>query len=859
MIKKYSIFFLFFWSIFAYSQELENDIYKALDAFMSNKNTVSLQILAENEKIFEGKVTSLEEHLALVILQCNKAYFLKNNNNLKKAIIAYEKAWKRFSNKKLSNYDIIEYCLKPLGNLYTISRNYTNAENTINQYVFLAEKKGNTIQVIAGIINLSVVYHNIGDYQKAISILNQGLKISKVKIEQRKLLENNLSTNLIALKRYSEAQVIINNNIISEGQSQLNLYKNSSQIELQKGNYEKAILYFNQAKKIILKQENVSARLVAKLYTEEAQLLLQSNHPDKALNNIFKAIKVLLPNFTGNSLPTREMLYAESTFIDIFDLYGDIQNNTTIALGSYELSFYVSKLLADNVSSQEAKILNQIMNRARSEKCIELLYKKYRSTQNIKYSKAAFRYSEKSKAYVLKEVYQKKSLFQLNPNDSLLIQEHQLLQRQEQLTNSLIQEQLANTSSLKINTISKGLSEVSFLLISIKNKILKKYPKQNKKSISIVKLQKKLEKDNATLVEYFYGKNAIYQFIITENLISFKRIDLNENAKKNIINFIHFFDNASVINNNVSEYTDQAFNIFKLLNFSETALYKNVIIIPDGLLNFIPFEALLTKETTSINFPKMPFVVKYQNLVYNSSSLFYLRERSKAGSARMLGVFPIFKNTNKQLTYSLEEANAIENEITSTLFMNERATKSNFIENASKYSILHLSTHANSGTFTIPASIEFYDENMFLNELYSLDLDSELVVLSACETGIGKLQKGEGAMSIARGFQYAGVQNILFSLWQINDKATSIIMQSFYAIYNNKQSAYIANHDSKIDYLENKNISNIKKSPYYWSAFVYYGELTPSINQNILIYYIIGLIVLLILITLVVQYFKKVS
>ena len=121
---------------------------------------------------------------------------------------------------------------------------------------------------------------------------------------------------------------------------------------------------------------------------------------------------------------------------------------------------------------------------------------------------------------------------------------------------------------------------------------------------------------------------------------------------------------------------------------------------------------------------------------------------------------------------------------------------------------------------------------MFLNELYSLDLNTNLVVLSACETGIWKLYKGEGAMSIARGFQYAGAQNLLFSLWQINDLSTSQIMGSFYKNYSSNKSAYISNHQSKLDYLEDETISNIKKSPYYWSAFVYYGELTNPSNGN---------------------------
>ena len=157
-----------------------------------------------------------------------------------------------------------------------------------------------------------------------------------------------------------------------------------------------------------------------------------------------------------------------------------------------------------------------------------------------------------------------------------------------------------------------------------------------------------------------------------------------------------------------------------------------------------------------------------------------MREQSKKNNREVLGVFPVFENRNQALTYSIDEANAIKQFSKSRLLMHSEATKDAFLEAASRYDVLHLSTHATGGDFINPARIAFYDEPMLVNELYSMDIHPELVVLSACETGIGKLQKGEGAMSIARGFQYAGANNILFSLWQINDASTATLMSLFY-------------------------------------------------------------------------------
>ena len=178
--------------------------------------------------------------------------------------------------------------------------------------------------------------------------------------------------------------------------------------------------------------------------------------------------------------------------------------------------------------------------------------------------------------------------------------------------------------------------------------------------------------------------------------------------------------------------------------------------------------------------------------------------------------------------------------------MYNAATKKDVLKQINDYSILHLSTHANSGDFTTAANIDFIDSKLSLQELYNLDLKNDLVVLSACETGVGMLQKGEGSMNLARGFKYAGISNMVVSLWKINDLSTSKIMSHFYSDLKDTESAFSANQSSKLAYLNSDAISNAKKSPYYWSAFIYSGDLTPakSFNYiNMIIYSIIGLII----------------
>ena len=139
---------------------------------------------------------------------------------------------------------------------------------------------------------------------------------------------------------------------------------------------------------------------------------------------------------------------------------------------------------------------------------------------------------------------------------------------------------------------------------------------------------------------------------------------------------------------------------------------------------------------------------------------------------------------------------------------------------------------------------------MLYTELYNLNINPDLVVLSACETGIGTWYKGEGSMSVARGFQFAGAQNLLFSLWKVNDYTTSVLMGKFYKNVKNGDSYFDANHNAKLSFLSDFTIPSAKKSPYYWSAFVYYGtmENKPSTHYLLLIYIIGGIIGLLLFI-----------
>lgn len=852
---KLAILFFFFTSL-VFAQTVEEQIYNAVDAFVAHPTLKNLEVLNQNEKVLSSKARTTDELLAIVILNCNKGSFEMQQNLLTNAITSYEKAWRIFDANKLSNYDIVEYCLKPLGTLYTKSGNFTLAENSIKKYIFIAEKERQQATIISGYINLSIVYKSIGNYTTAIDLLQKVQKNQAVSALQKKRIAEELTVNYIGLKKYQKANALLEKQISANNYQTL---KTKAFLALQNNNNKDAIVYFKSAKIAFFKLPNYTAREVANLYVEEASIYSATNNFTTAQNLLFKALQTLLPFEKNNVLPKKENLYAENTFITIFDALAATETNTKKKIAYYDWSFYVSNLIKNNLVSQESLIMQQYQDRKRTEQCLDVFWTNFQQTKDDSWIEKAFLYAEKSKNVVLKEQAHLKTLAELHPNNKNLQIQKKLLIQQELLINQLIRLQITGENSNEMETINSKLATVSIQLKNYNQKIQKQFKLDIYKELSVASLHAKLEKEKAQMVYFFWGNQSVYKFHSNAKNISWIKIKTDDNFSATLQNFLHFFEDASKINENCNLFTKTSFQLHQMLQLSSLQKQKNTIIIPDGLLNFVAFDALVTKKTTATNYSKIPFLVFQNKLAYQTNASFYLENSLKEKQNTIVGFFPVFENTNAELLYSKEEAKALK-PFNASLFLNDKATRTNFLKNSSKYSIIHLSTHGTSGTFTEPATLVFYDDLLLINELYALEnCRPQLVVLSACETGIGKLQKGEGAMSIARAFQYAGADNLLFTLWKINDYAAAQIMVNFYKNFASSNSFFESNYLAKINYINGANTTNAKKSPYYWGAFVYYGVLDTNENNYFyhLLYGAILIIVLLLLYDRFTRFLKK--
>ncbi|RMG80295.1 MAG: CHAT domain-containing protein, partial [Bacteroidetes bacterium] len=292
---------------------------------------------------------------------------------------------------------------------------------------------------------------------------------------------------------------------------------------------------------------------------------------------------------------------------------------------------------------------------------------------------------------------------------------------------------------------------------------------------------------------------------------------------------------------------------------------RDLTIVPGGILGYLPFEALLTQAPeTAGNYQTHPYLIKAFNISYNYSAVL-LRDKMLSTTAAptndFLGMAPRFDDVvNVQpagsrtyelgaLNYNIPEVKNIYALMGGTVFLDSLATEANFRENAGRYNIIHLATHGKandeSSDYSFLAFYEIKDsienELLYVKDLYNLYLPAEMVVLSACETGVGELKRGEGIISLARGFFYAGVQSIITTLWSIDDRPTAEIMTGFYKNLRRNLPKSDALRQAKLEYISGQT-GNSKAHPRYWAGFVPVGNMAPvkTIEKSPWAYWLTG-------------------
>lgn len=276
-----------------------------------------------------------------------------------------------------------------------------------------------------------------------------------------------------------------------------------------------------------------------------------------------------------------------------------------------------------------------------------------------------------------------------------------------------------------------------------------------------------------------------------------------------------------------------------------------ITIVTNTFLNKLPFEALLNKDNQ--------FLVERFKINYSTSlSLLELQKQKHHNKAIKIAVFqPDYKNSDyTSLPFAKKEALFLKDNFDSNYFAANQATITNFLK-YKENTIYHLAMHAKIDYENeFKSKLIFHDKDLFFSDLYALNLPLDLVVLSACETGLGKSKEGEGILSISRAFTFSGVSATIHSLWQTPDKQGYEIMQYFYEFLNEGLPKNEALQKAKMKFLKTVNASELKH-PYYWSGFVLNGNSDALVAKSNPFHYIfIGFVCIAILFFIYLKFSK---
>lgn len=419
---------------------------------------------------------------------------------------------------------------------------------------------------------------------------------------------------------------------------------------------------------------------------------------------------------------------------------------------------------------------------------------------------------------------------------------------------------------VKQSAASLSLVELAHQHESILREIEQSYPKYSNLLDAVrpspaSDILQSIRHDEVVLEFAILGQDT-YTFLLTSDSIT-----VGKRLSSDVVTVLASKLRSAIKSHDYHAFVATARELYKLLiePIERQIEGKQLIVVPDGVLQFVPFEALLTADVPTTgdmrSYRTLPYLIRRLPIAYSYSATLVkaLRTRQTVQPPRdFLGLAPVFSSRSRNpkgkallvknadpdggplrsihLPASLQEVKTIRRMFArnrrkrTTLLLhddaNERALKT---LNLADYRFIHLATHAFanesdpdlSGLVLARAGDGDNDGVLHVREIYELDLNADLVVLSACETGLGRIATGEGIIGLTSGFLYAGAANVMVSLWKADDATTRDLMTSFYRVMLDGHSKAEALRQAKLELIAR---SPVHARPFYWAQFVVIGE-----------------------------------
>jgi CHAT domain-containing protein len=764
-------------------------------------------------------------------------------------------------------------------NLFRLMGNRNGEAATLNGIGYLYDDLGNSDRALKSYSLALQLYQSIENQRYAaitLGYLGRVYFAKGDKDQALELFEKKLATSQAVRDRRMEAYTL----------------KDLGNVLSAMGEKEQALDCYNRAR--ALSQAVMDRRGEAYILNNIGSVLEHSGDRVQALTYYREALSQMqtVADRRGEVLTLYEIARAERDSL-----------NLTRARAEIEKSLKLIDELRTKVFSPSLRISYLETVYQHYEFYIDLLMRLHRQDPAAGYNFLALEANERARARTLLEILNEARTDIRKDVDQELLREESRLQQQLNQKAEQIRLLSGRHSAEQLAASKKELDNLLAQYDEVESRVRDRSPRYaalaQPSELRVADLQKQLDHETV-LLEYSLGEERSYGWAVThDSLISFElpaRQQIEEIARRLyalLANGNARKQNESGIEQKLrvaqaeAAYSAAAAKLSAMLVAPVTSLLmqKRLVIVADGLLQFIPFSALPDPGVTTASGDSFqPLIANHEIISLPSlSTLAVLRQEQRLSQRgkELVAVFadPVFErddprvrqaslarssqlnlNRNGQLParpgrdknslewesetepvkfqrlpFTFQEAQVIAAVIPSANIKEaigfDATLDTILAAQLHQYRIIHFATHGvfnNSHPELSGIVLSLVDrsgrpQNGFLrlNEIYNLDLQADLVVLSACQTALGKAAKGEGLIGLTRGFMYAGAGRVLASLWRINDRSTAELMRYFYeGMFQQRLTPAAALRSAQIRMWQ----TNEWRSPHHWAAFVLQGE-----------------------------------
>lgn len=758
--------------------------------------------------------------------------------------------------RELNHKIEIGRCSNNVGLYYWIFKtDYSKALLYYKEALKMARELDNKIDQADSLSNMGVIYKDLGNLDKALDNLREALAIDKELGDTDKIAKtlNNLGITLrlrIQLK-FSETDIIRAIDYFTESlelarkikdeETEIKVLNNLGSINSDVKNYSSALEYFNLGLEKARQSEDKAS---------EGMILNNIGIVHYNLGNYEESTKYFQQAiYLAHNIGGGQILW--EAFLELGNTYRE-KNEPILALQNYKSSIRNIEIIRSTIQNEEQKasFLGTDKRIEAYQNLIDILVFLDESEPDKNYDLQAFYYMEQAKARAFLDSLELSKIDISHHIDFKLLSEEKELEKNitEVYTRLLNPELSPEVKEKHQEDLKRYEDDLEALKLEIRTKNPAYAELAFPKAVHMESAQKKLLEDKTAFFAYTIGKRSSYAFVLTKRELKIFNIPPSDELQKMVSDYLKI----------ITDKNNQDFNLGYEL-FCHLVLpglnknIKNIIFIPGDILNFLPFETLVTERSSN------RWLIEDYTITYapSISSLHELIERKRANGAKrkmellalgdpFFGSLEIEENGDDILqelfsthAYNLYrlEFSRIEIEKISALFKDNKTTvllresaSEEQVKNQSleDYKILHLATHSlinnkipERSTIVLSLYSDTKEDGLLqMREIYNLKLNSDLVTLSACQTGLGQLIKGEGIQGINRAFFYAGASSVLMSLWAVNDQATSQLMERFYTHLRSSISIMEALRKAKLEMIKSGTLSH----PYYWAGFIISGK-----------------------------------